>query len=165
MNHGTLFGIGVGPGDPQLMTLKALKTILSCDAVAIPAKDPARCTAYKIACGADPAIGQKPLLAVDMPMTKDAAVLAAAYEAGARLVAEQLTAGKNVAFLTLGDPSVYSTYFYIHEKILKMGFATEIIPGVPSFCAAAAALQEPLCENSTELHIIPGIYNQAAGLA
>ncbi|MCF0151450.1 MAG: precorrin-2 C(20)-methyltransferase [Firmicutes bacterium] len=164
MNHGTLFGIGVGPGDPQLMTLKALKTILSCDAVAIPAKDPARCTAYKIACGADPAIGQKPLLAVDMPMTKDAAVLAAAYEAGARLVAEQLTAGKNVAFLTLGDPSVYSTYFYIHEKIRKMGFATEIIPGVPSFCAAAAALQEPLCENSTELHIIPGTYNPAEGL-
>lgn len=164
MTNGILYGIGVGPGDPELMTIKALKTALACDVIAVPNKNLARCTAFKIACGADEAIREKEILTVDMPMTKDPQVLEAAYEAGADKIAALLDQGKSVAFLTLGDPSVYSTYFYLHKKIAARGYTANVIPGVPSFCAAAAALGESLCENSTELHIIPGTYNPAEGL-
>ncbi|MCR4942978.1 MAG: precorrin-2 C(20)-methyltransferase [Clostridium sp.] len=63
-----------------------------------------------------------------------------------------------MAFLTLGDPCVYSTYIYIHKLIKSAGYETEIVSGVPSFCAAAARINEGLVEKSEELHIIPASY-------
>lgn len=158
MEKGTLYGVGVGPGDPELMTLKAVKTALACDLIAVPHKDAARCTALKIALGAAPELAQKPRLAVDMPMTKDAEILEKAYAAGAGLLEAALDDGKSVCFLTLGDPTVYSTYLYLHQRVSADGYPTAIIPGVTSFCAAAAALGISLCENSQQLHIIPGTY-------
>ena len=159
-----LFGIGVGPGGPELMTLKAVRTALACDVIALPHKDPAKCLAWSIALGAAPELSEKPLLPVDMPMTKDAEALEAAYTAAADAVQQQLDQGKCVAFLTLGDPTVYSTYLYVHRKIQERGYATELVPGVTSFCAAAATLNRGLCENSQELHVIPGTYNAEEAL-
>lgn len=158
MKKGILYGIGVGPGNPELMTMKAIRTGLACDILAVPHKDREKCLALKIALGAAPELAEKPLLAVDMPMTKDKTVLENAYAAGAALLAEQLEQGKNVAFLTLGDPTVYSTYLYLHTRVADLGYETHIIPGITSFCAAAAELGIPLCENSDQLHIIPGTY-------
>lgn len=155
---GTLYGIGVGPGDPELMTLKALRLCRACPVIAIPHKDKDRCLALQIALGADPSLGEKPILCVDMPMTKDPDALRAAHEAGAAAVAGILDQGKDVAFLTLGDPTVYSTYFYIHEILASRGCRITVVPGITSFCAAAAALGEPLCMNSQQLHVIPGTY-------
>ena len=66
-----------------------------------------------------------------------------------------LDQGKSVAFLTLGDPTVYSTYMYIHEKVLARGCDVEVVPGVPSFCAAAARLNLSLCQGSEPLLIVP----------
>lgn len=70
-----------------------------------------------------------------------------------------LIEGKDVAFLTLGDPGVYSTNTYVHKKIMNRGFETEIVPGITSFCAAAASLNIPLCEAGETLHIIPASYD------
>lgn len=165
MKRGTLIGIGVGPGDPELMTLKAARVIRECDVIAVPQKDKTRCLALRIALGAIPELENGPLLEVDMPMTKDAAALERAYAAGTALLCRELEEGKTVGFLTLGDPTVYSTYCYLHQRVAALGYETQIIPGVPSFCAAAAALGIPLCENRQELHIIPGTYRPTGALA
>ena len=118
----------------------------------------------KIALGAAPALAEKPLLTVDMPMTKDAALLEESYRRGAALLEDELAQGKNICFLTLGDPTVYSTYLYLHQRVTAHGYPGVIIPGVTSFCGAAAALGISLCENDQQLHIIPGTYTPTQAL-
>lgn len=165
MKQGTLYGVGVGPGDPMLMTLKAVQTARDCEVIAIPHKEREKCTALKIALGAVPELAEKETLTVDMPMTKDAEKLERAYAAGAAAIAEVLAQGKSVCFLTLGDPTVYSTYLYLHQRVAAMGYETRIIPGVTSFCAAAAELGISLCENKEQLHVIPGTYTPSEALS
>ena len=164
MKNGILYGIGVGPGDPELMTLKAVSTIRSCDIIAIPQRKREECLALRIATGAVPELAQMPILEIHMPMTKDPEILSRAYRAGSDTLIAQLQAGKTVGFLTLGDPSVYSTYLYLHRLVLEQGYEAQIIPGVPSFCAAAAALGEALCLGDEQLHVIPGSYGQTEAL-
>lgn len=164
MEKGILYGVGVGPGDPELMTLKAVKTALNADVLAIPRKDAEKCTALKIALGAAPALAEKPLLPLHMPMTKEQTALEAGYAAAVASLERELDAGRSVCFLTLGDPTVYSTYMYLHQRVADDGYRTEIVPGVTSFCAAAAALGIPLCENREQLHIIPGTYTPTQAL-
>lgn len=153
---GVLYGVGVGPGDPELMTLKAARLIRECDVIAVPHKEKDKCFALRIAAGAVPETDEKPILEIDMPMTRDMAVREKAYEAGAEKLAAELEAGKTVVFLTLGDPTVYSTYGYLHGRLAARGYDARLVPGVTSFCAAAAALGTPLCEDAEELHVIPG---------
>jgi precorrin-2/cobalt-factor-2 C20-methyltransferase len=69
----------------------------------------------------------------------------------------------NIAFLTLGDPSIYSTYIYLHRQVLEAGFEARLIPGVPSFCAVAARLNDCLCIGSEPLQIIPASHQGLAG--
>ena len=164
MERGSLFGVGVGPGDPELMTLKAVKTARSADLIALPHKEPEKCTAWRIALKAVPELMEKPILPINMPMTKDPEALEKAYENGAKLLVEQLELGKTVCFLTLGDPTVYSTYLYLHKKVAALGYPAHLVPGVPSFCAAAAELGISLCENAQQLHIIPGTYDPVSSL-
>lgn len=156
---GILYGVGVGPGDPELLTLKALRILRESDVIAIPAETKESCAAYKIALGAYPELERKELLPVPMPMTKDPSVLERSHEAAASAIAQQLEQGRQVAFLTLGDPTVYSTFLYIHRKIAGRGYETAIISGIPSFCAAAARLNQGLSEQSQPLHILPGTYH------
>ena len=163
--NGTFYGVGVGPGDPELLTLKAARLIRDCDVLAIPHRDPEKCFAYRIACRAVPEAKDKAVLCVDMPMTHDKAVREAAYEAGAAAIINVLAEGKTVVFITLGDPSVYSTFAYLSAKTLAEGYDVQWVPGVPSFCAAAARLQSPLCTDREELHILPGSINAENALA
>lgn len=155
---GKLYGLGVGPGDPELMTLKAVRLIRECDIVAIPASGKETNVAFEIAKGAVPEIEAKELLEISMPMTRDEARLKESHEKAADTVASELERGKNIAFLTLGDPSIYSTYIYVHDRVAALGYKTEIVPGIPSFCAVAARLNEGLTEASEALHIIPASY-------
>lgn len=164
MNTGTFYGVGVGPGDPELITRKAARLIRECDILAIPHRDAKRCFAYQIALGAVPEAKDKQVLCIDMPMTHDRAAREAAYEAGAAAIADALKAGKTVVFVTLGDPSVYSTFAYLSAKTSAEGYAAQWIPGVPSFCAAAARLGTPLCSDREELHILPGSANAKEAL-
>ncbi len=152
---GTLYGIGVGPGDPELMTLKAVKAIGECDIIAIPDSGAEKFAALDIA---KEHIADKPLLPLELPMTRDADELSKKRGIAAGLICEQLDAGKSVGYLTLGDPTVYATYSYLHKLVEAEGYAAKIIPGVTSFCAAAAALGQPLCEGGEPLHIIPALY-------
>lgn len=165
MKNGILYGIGVGPGDPELMTLKAVSTIRACDIIAIPQKKKEQCLALRIAMGAVPELAEMPILEIHMPMTKNPEVLENAYRAGADALCAQLQEGKTVGFLTLGDPSVYSTYMYLHKLVLEQGFDARVIPGVPSFCAAAAVCGEALCLGDEQLHVIPGSYDHGEALA
>ena len=155
MRAGVLYGIGVGPGDPELLTIKAVRLIKECDILAIPQKKIGECFAYRIALNAVPEVKDKPVLPVDMPMTRDKAVREAAYKVGAKKIAEVLSGGRKVVFLTLGDPSVYSTFAYLAPQVRSLGFDVVWIPGVTSFCASAAALGQSLCADREELHIIP----------
>lgn len=155
---GRLYGVGVGPGDPQLMTLKAVKCIEECDIIGIPAKNPGACTAWQIAAGAVSDIADKEVLSVVVPMTKDYSLIESAYDEGSVRIREKLDEGKSIAFLNLGDPTLYGTYMGIHKRIAGLGYETCIIPGVPSICAVAAKLGIPLGERSDEIHILPGSY-------
>ena len=161
MIKGTLYGVGVGPGDPRLMTYLAVDTIQKCPVIAVPADGKENAVSYKIASGIVENLDEKECLNLTTPMTKDKAVLNAAYQAASNQIIEQLEQGKDVACLTLGDPTIYSTYIYIHRIVKAHGYATEIINGIPSFCAVSAKLQDSLVDRSEQLHIIPSTYVKA----
>ena len=133
--RGTFTGIGVGPGDPELLTLKAVRLIRECHVAAVPVSDPGlagpvceeaeslssdsscaayleKCAAYQIALRAVPELASKPKLFLPMPMIKDKAVLKEIHDRDASAAAELLDGGRDIVFLTLGDPTVYSTCMY-----------------------------------------------------
>lgn len=149
---GTLYGVGVGPGDPELLTLKAVRVIRSCPVIASPDTGEGEKLALSIA---GEYIGGKELLLCPLPMTRDPEALAEGRRISADMLCARLERGQDIAFLTLGDPAVYSTYRYLHGLVKARGYPAETVPGVPSFCAAAAALDVPLCEGGEPLHILP----------
>ncbi len=106
---GILYGVGVGPGDPELMTLKAVRVIRETGVIAAPGED----------------------------------------------VREVLDSGRDVAFITLGDSTIYSTFSYLQEIVEADGYETRLVSGIPSFCAAAAELNVPLTTWQEQLHVIP----------
>ena len=124
----------------------------------MPGKKKEESVAYKIARQAYPQIENKEVLPIDFPMTKDSQRLEESHQLGASQIAEKLREGQSVAFLTLGDPTVYATYLYVHKRILDMGFEAEIVSGITSFCAVAARLNIGLVEKAEPLHVIPASY-------
>ena len=156
--QGKLYGVGVGPGDPELLTLKALRLIKENEVIAVPGKDIQASVAYQIVKGAYEDLDKKTLIPVAMPMTKDPQVLKANHDKAADQVEDYLKKGKNVVFLTLGDTTVYSTYLYVHKRILERGYEAEIVSGITSFCAVAARLKMGLVEADHPLHGIPATY-------
>ncbi len=158
-NIGVLYGIGVGPGDPELMTLKAINTIKACDIIAIPAVSKEECYAYSIVQAVLPEIEKKQIMCTPFPMIKDKEKLTISHNKIYCDIVSELQDGKNVVMLTIGDPSVYSTYMYIHKRVMQAGFTAVMISGVPSFCAAAARLGISLGEMRDEIHIIPASYD------
>ncbi|MEF9853201.1 MAG: precorrin-2 C(20)-methyltransferase [Hydrogenoanaerobacterium sp.] len=163
---GILYGVGVGPGDPELLTLKAVKIINNCAVIAVPKNGGALGdgVALQIAKSAVSLDGKK-IIELTLPMTRDKAELQRHHDDAAECVAAELRAGYDVAFLTLGDPTIYSTYTYIHKRIIKMGLNAQFVAGVPSFCAVAARLNIPLTEGAQALHILPASYKgTGAGL-
>lgn len=154
---GKLYGVGVGPGDPKLLTLKAIETIRDADYVAYPTSGKSTSNiAFEIV---KEYIKDKKTLQYLMPMSRDKEYVQRCHEECAMDIKKYLEAGKTVAFITLGDPSIYSTYMYIHKKIKEMGFQTQLIPGITSFCAAAASLDDSLCEGGEPLIIVPASYD------
>ncbi len=152
MIKGKLYGLGVGPGDPELLTLKAVRLLKEADIVAVPDKGAGEKTALGIV---QAFVEGKQLMYCPTPMIRDAAQLDRCHEEIADKICAQLDAGKTVSFITLGDPTIYSTYIYVHKKVLERGYEAELIPGVTSFCAVAARLGQSLCEGSDRLLIVP----------
>lgn len=152
--RGKLYGVGVGPGDPELLTLKAVKTITAADVIACPAKGNEPGLAFQIAEKAIPEIRNKAILPLGFPMMKR--VPKPEHLKAAESIISQLDAGKNTAFLTLGDPGFYSTFYYVFRIIAGKGYQAEIISGVPSFCAVSARLMLPLAEGDGSVLISSG---------
>lgn len=162
MKRGTLYCVSVGPGDPELLTLKAVRIIRQCPAVGLSmdGKGEGResCVAYRIASGAVPELKEKEALFLRIPMTKERAVLERSHREAAGAIIRFLEQGKDVAYLTLGDTSVYASCMYPAALVKEAGWQVEMVSGVPSFCAAAARLGLPLVSGSQQLHIIPSSY-------
>lgn len=161
---GILFGVGVGPGDPEMLTLKAVRTIRENEIIAVPGAAKEETVAYQIVKPVIDDLDCKTVLEIPIVMTKDRAQLDAQYDAAAMRIQSCLDQGKNVVFLTLGDPTVYATYMYVHQRVQAAGYPTEIISGIPSFCAVAARLNMSLVERSEMLHVIPSSYQIADSL-
>ena len=155
---GTFYGVGVGPGDSRLMTILAVETIRSCPVVAVPLHGSERGVAYQIARGMIEDLDTKECVGFRVPMSKDQNVLTEAYQRAAADIIEKLREGKDVACLTLGDPTIYSSYIYLHRIVQASGFHTEIISGVPSFCAVSAKLGDSLVDRDEQLHVTPSSY-------
>ncbi|WP_425757402.1 precorrin-2 C(20)-methyltransferase [Ihubacter sp. rT4E-8] len=162
--RGKFYAVGVGPGDPELLTVKAIRIMEESDVIALPKSGASENIALKITRNY---IKGKVLLECDMPMIKDQEELNRYHDRSAAEIAALLDEGKTVAFLTLGDPSIYSTVMYVHRRLTRMGYDTAIVPGIPSFCGAAASLNTSLCERDEMLHVIPATYkgDQAGQLA
>lgn len=154
------YGVGVGPGDPELMTLKAVRLIRENEVIAVPGKNPKESVAYQIAVQNVPELGDKELVPMDTPMTRDRERLKKAHRKCADVLESYLDKGKNIVYITLGDPTVYCTFSYIQRLLEADGYTTALVSGVPSFCAAAARLRVPLAEWNQPLHIIPAAHTE-----
>ncbi len=163
--NGKLFGVGVGPGDSELLTLKGLRIINQCNVIAYPGKREEDTFAYEIIAPVAKNLDEKTFIDCYVKMTKDKEVLAKNYNSIADKIEKVLQQGEDIAFLTIGDPTVYATYMYVHQLILERGYEAEIISGVPSFCAVAGKLGISLAERSEQLHIIPASYQVEEALA
>lgn len=151
---GTLYGVGIGAGDPQFLTYQATECIKKCSIVAIPDSGTENFIAYDIASQMMPELSKKQIIKISMPMTKDKMILEKHHKQGSKIILKYLE-NNNVAFLTLGDPSIYATYMYIHKLVEKNGGRTKMICGIPSFCAVSATLGISLIEGNDMLHVIP----------
>lgn len=157
MNKGKFYGLSIGPGDPELITLKAVKLIEKCDVIAAPRTRDGRMLAMDIVRGVLD-LSQKTILPLDFLMTTNEEELKSSHNKIANEIIEHLDSGRDVGMLNLGDISVYSTFSYIHDIIIEKGYYTELIPGVTSFCAAASTLKISLTEMKKPLHIIPSAH-------
>jgi precorrin-2/cobalt-factor-2 C20-methyltransferase len=154
---GTLYGVSVGPGDPELMTVKARRLLERCPVLAVPKTRGGHSLALDIADKAADISGKK-VLSLPFPMTTDTAILCQNYAAHAARLSDMLNRGKDVAFICLGDVSVYSTFAYIGGLLTGKGYPVVMVPGVTSFCAAACALGIGLTAANQPLHILPAGY-------
>ena len=155
---GIAYGVGVGPGDPELMTLKAVRLIRENEVIAVPGQIAKETVAYQIAVQAVPELADKELVPVYMPMVKDRKRIDEEHRKGAELLKTYLDQGKNVVFLTLGDPTIYCTFSYLQHYLEADGYPVELVSGITSFCAAAARLGLPLAEWDEPLHIVPAVH-------
>jgi len=162
----TLSIIGVGPGDPNLLTLKAARTLENCPVIISPkGSSHGRSTALGIAGGAVNLSGKEihepyfPMKKIFINRSVDPSVQEA-WQQAARLVLEQLRAGKDVAFPTLGDPAIYSTGYYLFETILALAPETKVrfIPGIPAMSSCSAATRVPVCLGDEMLAVIPATF-------
>lgn len=158
--RGIAYGVGVGPGDPEEMTLKAVRLIKENEVIAFPGKDPKESVAYKIAVQAVPELKDKTLISVYMPMIKDRQLIDEDHRKGAKVIEEILDQGKNVVYLTLGDSTIYCTFTYLQHIMEADGYEVKLVNGISSFCAAAARLNIPLCEWDEVLHVLPAVHKK-----
>lgn len=150
---GVLYGVGLGPGDPELVTLKAARLIGAAEVVAYPALAGAASFARSIAAGLIPAGAEE--IVIEMPMTEARAPAQAAYDAGAARISAVLEGGRDVVCLCEGDPFFYGSFMYLFAR-LSGRFTVEVVPGVSSVTACAARAGVPLVARNERLEVLPG---------
>jgi len=156
--YGTLFGIGVGPGDPELITLKAVNRLRKVDVVFAAASTKNEAS-LALSIASPHVRGNAEIVRLDFPMTRDLEVLEKAWRANADLVAAHLAQEKDAAFLTLGDPLTYSTFGYLLRTLngLLSEIPVVVIPGITSYQAAAAHTGRVLAESGENLAVVSGV--------
>jgi precorrin-2/cobalt-factor-2 C20-methyltransferase len=159
MSKGKLIGVGVGPGDPELLTIKAEKILSEVPVICAPRSAPEKPSiALAIV---QPTLNNRkddyktiePLF----PMIEDKAFLEEHWDQAAELVALHLEKGLDVAFVTLGDPSIYSTFSYLQKRILEKEYDVKMVPGITSFTGCASTAGIPLVEKDEILVIVPKV--------
>lgn len=149
---GTLYGLGIGPGDPDLITLKALKRLQSAPVLAYPALEDGDSLARAIV--APHLTTPKIEIAIRIPMTIERAPAQAAYDSAAEAIAGYLEKGEDVAVLCEGDPFFYGSFMYLFGRIAEK-YRVEVVPGVSSLTACATSLQSPLSARNDILTVLP----------
>ena len=151
---GTFYGIGVGPGEPELLTLKAIDALKKIDVLIAP-KTEKKSDSVALSIAQPYLKSSIEIIYQTFPMIKDFAEETEIFEANEEEILQILRGGKNAGFVTLGDPMFYSTYIYIFRLLESSGVKIVTIPGVPAFLAIAAQIGRPLAYGNDILTIIP----------
>ena len=158
---GTLYGVGVGPGASDLLTLRAVRVLESVDVLALPrSSDYGASVAWQIIA---PIVGERAAqerLCFTFPMSKEPARVRPHVEAAVTTIGERLLAGRSVAFVTEGDPSLFSTFGYVRTEALRRwpALRVEVVPGVTSISAVAMVGGVPLADGHERIAIVPATY-------
>lgn len=152
--YGKIYGVGAGTGDPELLTLKAARILQEIPLVVCPRSKSSSALQDIIAY-----LGiEHKVTFVDIPMVADKQVVSTAYDRAFEVLLHAVVAGRGVAYLTLGDPSLYSTFSPLLRRAKNEGVALEVVPGIIAPCTLAAAGLQPLAEGDEPLTIIPGSF-------
>ena len=154
MTKGKLYGIGVGPGDSKLMTVKAVEILQHADMIITPKtekKDGS--VAFNIASPYIPKTTE--ILPMVFQMNLDMDAVAKQWEINRKIITDKLDEGKNLVFLTLGDPMLYSTYMYIFRALEGTEYQAETVPGIPAFLGIASYIGMPVAEWEETVLILP----------
>lgn len=149
--------MGVGPGDPELLTYRAVRCLQESPVLAIPQSGGERELALDII-RPHVDLNEKILLPLSFPMNRNVSQLREVHLEQAQKIRTYLDQGLNVALPNLGDVSIYSTFTYVKKPLEEWGYSVEMIPGIPSFCAVAARLGQTLVDGNQPLHILPSSY-------
>ena len=161
MTLGTFYGVGVGPGAPDLLTLRALKVLNQVPVLAVPRPSPyASSFAWRIVESVIDPNHPRDILRLTFPMSKDPEVLIPAWEEAVAAIRRELEQGRDVAFITQGDPMVYSTFIYLDEALKREmpQLAIQVIPGVTSLSAVPHAAGIPLADGQERIAVLPATY-------
>lgn len=150
---GIFFGVGVGPGDPALLTEKAKRTIEAADVLAVPVNKKAA-TAFSIVKQAVD-LKEKPVLELAFAMTGDRQKWKACAVEAAETIGALLREGKQVALVTLGDVTLYSTCMYVFHLLKQQGFAAELVPGISAASAGAALAGISMAQDQESVAVVP----------
>ena len=155
-----LVGIGVGPGEPDLLTVRAARAIRDADVIMCPASAEDR-PSIALSCVSSLVDPSKEVVKLVFPMTRDREVLEGTWRRNARAMAERVLAGSNVAYLTVGDPYLYSTWIYMHRHLAEShpGMEISVIPGIVSVFSFASKVGVSVAEGAEKVAIIPSCYD------
>ena len=160
-----LIGIGVGPGDPDLLTVKAVKAIQSADTIMCPASNEDRPSiALSVVTPLIDKSKNQEIIKLIFPMTKDKDVLEKHWKENAKIMADKVLSGKNVVYLTVGDPYLYSTWIYMHREIEANHpeMKVSVIPGIVSMFTFASKVGISIAEGAEKVAIIPSCYDMSS---
>lgn len=161
---GHFYGVGLGPGDPDLLTVKAQRLLRKCPVLCVPKGNEETEGLALSFLKKLKTVKNQEVISMPFPMTLDAGRLDTAWNQAAAVIAGKLKEGKEVAFLTEGDPLLYSTFIYVYESLRKVfpEAEVEIVPGVSSVTAAAARALTPLVAGNEKLAILPSSDDEQA---
>lgn len=155
MEKGICYGVSVGPGDPELLTIKAVNILKNSDVIFLPSYPKEDCRVYKIIKAALPEISEEKYVCVNTKPMADPKIQGDRYDILANEVSKYLDDGKTVSFPALGEVCLYSTYFYVHERLVNKGYNCQLISGISSVQASFDRLLISMAQGDEQVHIFP----------